>query len=588
MNVISLRWQCIALVVLSVLYLLTLMFFLRRDASHPQDLTPTTLNTPAPPLEAPDARINDRFLPPADPPRDIPDVQAPIVVQQSARRATTTRSPFPLDHMDDNEILDPALSANTVFYVWCGKRWFEFHHYISLLSVMKFIRPDQVIFFYDQEPVVDDWIYNTWLDELKEQYPFIRMRKLYEEENGCNGHKNPNDDFIDKRLKFSGGIYVNEYTIFTQFPIHHRYMTSFEGITKEQTTSFEQRQRGAERNHELMGTHKSYGRVTCPKLAQYISKPIYNSSICLMSHEVFYPKDIWELDNKFGRLVRTLFYDNPEIPVPNNSEETLIPNIAHMVWLGGGKMDFLFYLSVLSLLYVAEVDALYIHGDGPPTGHYWNKVKGNSRIKVIFRDSPKTVYGTRVNVISHVTDIWRVDFMIKYGGIYVDTDTIWTQKLDRNIRSYDAVGAYDWTYWNHPFPDTINFGVAIGKKNAPYWHKFQKSMDWFIDKDWSWNGLRQPYRIKERHPELVLINPHLQVICYKFRCHPTWWPDYHNESMHHLNTPCIKDWRTEAYAFHFTLPTPPEYKNLEALRELNATMFGEIGMNVIKRAGLDT
>jgi len=74
-----------------------------------------------------------------------------------------------------------------------------------------------------------------------------------------------------------------------------------------------------------------------------------------------------------------------------------------------------------------------------------------------------------------MTDVWRVDFMIKYGGIYVDTDVVFVRPLERDIRGYDAVGSYDWTYWNHPFPDTINFGVALGKRNAPYWHKFQVS-----------------------------------------------------------------------------------------------------------------
>ena len=83
------------------------------------------------------------------------------------------------------------------------------------------------------------------------------------------------------------------------------------------------------------------------------------------------------------------------------------------------------------------------------------------------------MYGQAVNILSHMTDVWRVDFMIKYGGIYVDTDVVFVRPLERDIRGYDAVGSYDWTYWNHPFPDTINFGVALGKRNAPFWHKFQ-------------------------------------------------------------------------------------------------------------------
>ena len=48
-------------------------------------------------------------------------------------------------------------------------------------------------------------------------------------------------------------------------------------------------------------------------------------------------------------------------------------------------------------------------------------------------------------------------------------------------------------------------------------------MKWFIDNDWSWNGLRQPYRIKERHPDLVLIEPHLQVCQVNRKLHNSSW-----------------------------------------------------------------
>ena len=74
--------------------------------------------------------------------------------------------------------------------------------------------------------------------------------------------------------------------------------------------------------------------------------------------------------------------------------------------------------------------------------------------------------------------------MIKYGGIYVDTDVVFVKPLDERIRSYDAVATYDWTYWNHPFPDTINFGVSIGKRNAPYWHLFQVCENFCLKSSW--------------------------------------------------------------------------------------------------------
>ena len=83
---------------------------------------------------------------------------------------------------------------------------------------------------------------------------------------------------------------------------------------------------------------------------------------------------------------------------PISSHKTLVPNIAHMVWLGGGYMDFLFYLCVLSLLNVAKVEAVYLHGDGPPSGEYWELIKNHEKLHLIHREHPGSVFGTPVNV----------------------------------------------------------------------------------------------------------------------------------------------------------------------------------------------
>ena len=46
---------------------------------------------------------------------------------------------------------------------------------------------------------------------------------------------------------------------------------------------------------------------------------------------------------------------------------------------------------------------------------------------------------------------------------------------------------------------------------------FQESMKWFINKDWCWNGLHQPYRIMERNQDPVHIKPHLAVSTVNMR-----------------------------------------------------------------------
>lgn len=494
---------------------------------------------------------------------------------------------YVFDEKPQSVLLNSSYTLNTVYYIWCGSRWFEFPHYLSVMSVIRHLRPDNLIFMYDKLPVVDSWTYNTWFGELRDKYPFWQLHQLAENELACDGFAKPSMPFIHRLLTRTGGMYVNELTIISKFPINYRTKDVVSALDSDTGFGYLMTKPG------LPGLRSLDQLLTDPKLTTHAVKCIHKDKFvaanrksgCVYMSTSLFPKDIWELDDSFGRLVRTIFYGTPKILRPIPTYDDLIPNIAHIVWLGRGEMDFLFYLCVLSLIHMAKVEAVYIHGDGPPSGMYWQLIKNHEKVHLIYREPPATIYGTNVKVLSHITDIWRVDFMIKYGGIYVDTDTIFVRPLERETRGYDAIGSYDWTYWNHPFPDTINFGVALGKRNAKYWHKFQESMKWFMDEDWSWNGLRQPYRIQERHPDLVLVDPHLQIICFRSLCHPTWWPNYHNESIHHLNSNSIKNWRNDTYAFHWTLPTPYELLNHSTLLSSHS-MFSEIAVTVLQEANM--
>ena len=71
--------------------------------------------------------------------------------------------------------------------------------------------------------------------------------------------------------------------------------------------------------------------------------------------------------------------------------------------------------------------------------------------------------------LAHVSDVWRADIMIKYGGIYSDTDVIFVRPVSKELRAYDAVVSYDWTAWDLPFPEILNLGVAVSKPGARFW-----------------------------------------------------------------------------------------------------------------------
>ena len=110
-------------------------------------------------------------------------------------------------------------------------------------------------------------------------------------------------------------------------------------------------------------------------------------------------------------------------------------------------------------------------------------------------------------------------------------------------------------------------------------------MKWFRDDDWSWNGLRQPYRVLERHPDLAFIDPHPQVICHRGRCHPTWWTNYHDVNVSHLAPPQGQrplDWRNDTFAIHFN---PHPFRNPHEFLK-GKGMYAEIGRMVLKAADM--
>ena len=268
-------------------------------------------------------------------------------------------TPEVIDNLPHNVVLDPSLTPNTVYYVWCGRRWFEFVHYLSVISVMRYVRPDTVIFYYDNYPVLDYWLYNTWFNDIMQAYPFFRPRFVNASvDHVCAGHELVNMSFVHDRLSRRGGLYMNENTILDSFPIRFRRYDMINALNSKRGTGFILSRRwlaGAKSIDDVMRdpTIKSMSLRCAATIAEF--NVAAEPPICVAPEAKFFPKDIWTLDSDFGRMIRNVFYGRPEVPVPRRSFDDLAPKIAHIVWIGGGSMDFLFYLCVLSLIYVAKV-----------------------------------------------------------------------------------------------------------------------------------------------------------------------------------------------------------------------------------------
>ena len=56
-------------------------------------------------------------------------------------------------------------------------------------------------------------------------------------------------------------------------------------------------------------------------------------------------------------------------------------------------MSFVFFVGVLSMLYVAKLDVVYVHGDKPPTGEYWDLlIQTRQNIQFVLRENARQVF----------------------------------------------------------------------------------------------------------------------------------------------------------------------------------------------------
>lgn len=239
-------------------------------------------------------------------------------------------------------------------------------------------------------------------------------------------------------------------------------------------------------------------------------------------------------------------------------------------------MDFMMYLSIISTLYIVNVDKVFIHGDGGLTGKYFTRILKDKRVVVVLREKPFYIYGHDVLYAQHRSDIVRAEVLLKYGGIYMDWDVLWLKSPADLLNSgYDAIVNFDHMQ-NGNFPESINLGVFLAKPQSTFVKRWQDALRHYKSNDFLYNAVELPYKIYEHFPEHVFIERHLQVMCFRLKCHPTFQPDFKN-----FMEEQEFDWRSDTYAIHFTFPDPEELTNETACRE-GQGRFAEMGRYILE------
>ena len=106
-------------------------------------------------------------------------------------------------------------------------------------------------------------------------------------------------------------------------------------------------------------------------------------------------------------------------------KEYKIPNIIHFVY-GFKKQESEFelykYLAIKSAIDINQPDKTYFHYKYEPYGKYWDKIKNYLTLEYV--EPPAEIYGNELLHYAHQADVIRLQKLQKYGGIYLDIDTI--------------------------------------------------------------------------------------------------------------------------------------------------------------------
>jgi hypothetical protein len=194
-----------------------------------------------------------------------------------------------------------------------------------------------------------------------------------------------------------------------------------------------------------------------------------------------------------------------------------IPNRFHFVYgLRRTPQPFhlIHYLCLRSCIEINRPEAVYLHCHRKPRGRYWELIKPHI---VTTRIEPVPFVGryryqdrfTARYRYAHHADFVRLQVLVRDGGVYADLDTIFVNPLPealfeqsfvigREPEVLDRLGRLE--------PSLCN-AFLMSEPRAPFARLWRDQMQASFDGSWSAHSTLLPERLRQRHPELLHVEP---------------------------------------------------------------------------------
>jgi len=200
-------------------------------------------------------------------------------------------------------------------------------------------------------------------------------------------------------------------------------------------------------------------------------------------------------------------YNNEEIQFPKLIDEikliyyctleTDIPNIIHYIFglkKQTEEFSFVYYLSIYSNYLINKPKVIYFHYQYEPYGHWWDMAK--QYVKLNYINTTNIYWGKkRIVKFAHKADKIRLDMLYKYGGIYMDIDTI-TYRSYHHLLKYDfVIGIQEENYGKDAIILYCN-AILLAKRECLFIKKWLEEYEtYFVPTGWCEASVHMPCKI---------------------------------------------------------------------------------------------
>lgn len=211
--------------------------------------------------------------------------------------------------------------------------------------------------------------------------------------------------------------------------------------------------------------------------------------------------------------------------------KTKIPNTLHFIYglekdFGNKPFSLAHHLAIKSAFIVNKPDKIFFYYKYLPSGTWWDKTL--EMIEPIKTSAPRQIFGNKLYHFAHKADLLRLLILLKFGGIYMDIDTI-------SVKPLEPLYIHECVMAQEKFSGTIvglcNAVILASKNNTflKYWlNSYKTFRSKGRDAYWNEHSVFAPLHISGLYPNLINILPE----------NAFYYPSYTSENLQMLFEEC--------------------------------------------------